>query len=106
MSQEEINKFILTLDGVTVGRPFDPKIEVFSVNNKMFALLYDQSTPVKLSLRCDPLLAKVLRQRYDEVMPGQKLNQKYWNTLLLTGQLTKEEIKDLIRLSFNLVANN
>jgi predicted DNA-binding protein (MmcQ/YjbR family) len=34
------------------------------------------------------------------------LNKKHWNTIICSGQLDDEEIKDLVRLSYNLVATN
>jgi predicted DNA-binding protein (MmcQ/YjbR family) len=69
----------------------------------MFALVRENKMPVQLSLKCDPLLAETLRQKYDTVMPGYHLNKKHWNTILLTGQLEWEEVEGLIRHSYNLV---
>jgi predicted DNA-binding protein (MmcQ/YjbR family) len=37
-------------------------------------------------------------------MPGYHLNKKHWNTILLSGQLSWEEVQDLIRHSYQLVA--
>ena len=68
----------------------------------MFALVREKKMPVQLSLKCDPLLAQTLREKYETVLPGYHLNKKHWNTIVLTGQLSWEEIKDLIRLSYDL----
>ena len=73
---------------------------------KMFALMPEKKTPINLSLKCDPQLAVLLRERYESVMEGYHLNKKHWNTVLLTGQLTDQEIKDLILHSYNLVVGN
>ena len=70
----------------------------------MFALVQEGSDPLRLSLKCEPQLAELLRQKYESVMPGYHLNKKHWNTILLTGQLEWDEVKDLIRHSHNLVA--
>jgi predicted DNA-binding protein (MmcQ/YjbR family) len=70
---------------------------------KMFALVTENKIPVQVSLKCDPLLAETLREKYDTVMPGYHLNKKHWNTILLTGQLPWEEVEGLITLSYNLV---
>ncbi len=72
----------------------------------MFALIPEGKDPVSLSLKCDPGLAKLLREKYESIMEGYHLNKKHWNTMLLTGQLGDERIKDLIRHSYNLVINN
>jgi len=71
---------------------------------KMFALIREGKTPIQLSLKCDPALAKTLRERYESVLPGYHLNKKHWNTILLTGQLSEQEIKDLITHSYNLAS--
>lgn len=70
---------------------------------KMFALIAEGSNPIRLSLKCDPKLAVLLREKYESVMPGYHLNKKHWNTLILTGQLSWEEVQDLIRHSYELV---
>ena len=69
----------------------------------MFALVAEKSDPIRISLKCDPLLAVTLREKYESVMPGYHLNKKHWNTVVLTGQLEWDEVKDLIRHSYELV---
>ncbi|MBI4034669.1 MmcQ/YjbR family DNA-binding protein [Candidatus Saccharibacteria bacterium] len=73
---------------------------------KMFALIQEGKDPVRLSLKCDPLLAETLRDKYESVLPGYHLNKKHWNTIILTGQLPWEEIQALIRHSHYLVAGD
>ena len=83
--------------------PFGEGVAVYKVQDKMFALIAEGKEPVRLSLKCDPLLAKTLREEYESVLPGYHLNKKHWNTMILTGQLSWEQVQDLIRLSYNLV---
>lgn len=89
--------------GAKLDYPFGEGVAVYKVDDKMFALVQEGSEPVRISLKCDPMLAETLRGRYETVMPGYHLNKKHWNTILLTGQLNWEEIKDLINHSYNLV---
>jgi predicted DNA-binding protein (MmcQ/YjbR family) len=71
---------------------------------KMFALIPEKkSPPYSISLKCDPQLAVLLREKYESVMEGYHLNKKHWNTILLTGQVPDQEVKDLIVHSYNLV---
>lgn len=72
--------------------------------SKMFALIPEGKDPVRISLKCDPTLAKLLREQYETVVEGYHLNKKHWNTIILTGQLPWEEIQGLIRHSYDLVA--
>ena len=68
----------------------------------LFAVLQTRSLGLNLSLRCDPQLALVLRERYETVLPGYKLPQKYWNTLVLSQQLAWPDVVGLIDHSYNL----
>ncbi len=86
--------------------PFGNDVAVYKVDGKMFALISEGKEPVRLSLKCDPQLAETLRSKYDTVMPGYHLNKKHWNTIVLSGQLSWEEIKDLIRHSYTLVTGS
>jgi len=70
---------------------------------KMFALMAEKSTPLQISLKCDPQLAALLREKYETILAGYHLNKKHWNTILLTGQVPDDEVRDLIRHSYELV---
>lgn len=83
--------------------PFGEDVAVYKVSGKMFALITEGKDPLQLSLKCDPNLSEVLREKYDEVMPGYHLNKKHWNTIVVSGQVPWDEIQDLIRLSYRLV---
>lgn len=72
-------------------------------SRKMFALVDEKSMPVRISLKCDPQLATLLRDKYESVLPGYHLNKKHWNTVICSGQLDDQELKDLIRHSYELV---
>ena len=109
MTHKEIEDYLLSMPDTWLDFPFGEGTSVYKVGNKeagegkMFAIIADDSKPLRLSLKCDPLLAKTLREKYESVLPGYHLNKKHWNTILCTGQLDDEEIKDLARLSYNLV---
>lgn len=104
MIHKEVEEYLLSMPDAKLDYPFGKEVAVYKVNDKMFALIREKKEPVQLSLKCDPLLAETLREKYDTVMPGYHLNKKHWNTILLTGQLSRDEIKDLIRHSYDLVS--
>jgi len=104
VDHKTVEKYLLSMPNAKLDYPFGEDVAVYKVKDKMFALVMEGKVPVQLSLKCDPLLAETLRQKYDTVMPGYHLNKKHWNTILLTGQLPWEEVKGLITLSYNLVA--
>lgn len=107
LDKETVENFILSFPGVSVDQPFKQPILVYRVgqdDQSMFALLNKDKLPLRLSLRCEPKLSQLLRDKYEEVMPGDHLDSKNWNTIVLSGQLSLEEIKDLIRHSYDIVS--
>ena len=107
MNRKELEEYVLSLPGAFLDYPFGEDVAVYKVpvgdDDKMFALIPEKKTPVSISLKCDPQLALVLREKYESVMPGYHLSKKHWNTILVTGQLTKDEIEGLILHSYQLV---
>jgi predicted DNA-binding protein (MmcQ/YjbR family) len=104
MTHKEVEEYLLSLPNARLDYPFGEDVAVYKVDDKMFALVSEKKEPVQLSLKCDPVLAVTLREKYETVLPGYHLNKKHWNTVILTGQLSWEEVKDLIRHSYDLVA--
>jgi predicted DNA-binding protein (MmcQ/YjbR family) len=106
MDHKTVENYILSMPNSRLDYPFGEGVAVYKTGDpgKMFALISEGKNPVRLSLKCDPKLSKLLREKYEEVMPGYHLNKKHWNTLVLTGQLEWPEVQDLIRHSYDLVA--
>jgi predicted DNA-binding protein (MmcQ/YjbR family) len=105
MDHKTVEDYILSMPNARLDYPFGEGVAVYKSGDKMFALIREGKTPVQLSLKCDPELSKVLREKYDEVMPGYHLNKKHWNTMVLAGQLEWEEVQGLIRHSYQLVTD-
>jgi predicted DNA-binding protein (MmcQ/YjbR family) len=110
MTHKELEEYLLSMPGAWLDYPFGEGTSVYKVgrkdvgkDEKMFALIADESKPLRVSLKCDPLLAQNLREKYESVLPGYHLNKKHWNTIICSGQLTDDEVKDLARLSYRLV---
>jgi len=104
VDHKTVEEYLLSMPNAKLDYPFGENTAVYKVNDKMFALVTEKKLPVQISLKSDPLLAETLREKYETVMPGYHLNKKHWNTIVLTGQLSWDEIKDLIRHSYDLVA--
>jgi predicted DNA-binding protein (MmcQ/YjbR family) len=103
MDHKTVEDYIMEMPDAVREYPFGEDVAVYKVDDKMFALMSENKTPVNLSLKCDPLLAQTLREKYETVLPGYHLNKKHWNTLVLSGQLEWPEVQDLIRHSYLLV---
>ena len=112
ITHKEMDQYLLEFPNTWLDFPFGEGTSVYKVGDKeanegkLFAIIADGSSPLRISLKCDPQLAETLRERYESVLPGYHLNKKHWNTIICSGQLDNEEIKDLVRLSYQLVTEN
>lgn len=105
MNHKTVEEYILSMPNARLDYPFGKDVAVYKAGDKMFALISEGKDPVRVSLKCNPLLAEKLREKFETVLPGYHLNKKHWNTVILTGQLPWEEIQGLIRHSYELVTN-
>jgi len=109
MTHKELEEYLLSFPNTWLDFPFGKGTSVYKVGHKetgegkLFAIISDNSKPLRVSLKCDPTLAEHLREKYESVLPGYHLNKKHWNTIVCSGQLSDEEVKDLARLSYDLV---
>jgi predicted DNA-binding protein (MmcQ/YjbR family) len=105
VSHKEVEHYLLNMPDAWLDYPFGESVAVYKTKaGKMFALVAEKSSPISISLKCDPQLAVTLREKYESVMPGYHLNKKHWNTIVMSGQLAWEEVQDLIRHSYQLVS--
>ena len=106
MTHKEFEDFILSLPKVWLDYPFGEGVAVYKTGDKpdgkIAAIVSEGSKPLRVSLKCDPKLAELLREKYESVLPGYHLSKKHWNTIICSGQLTNDEIFDLARLSYQL----
>ena len=104
MDHKTVEEYILSMPNSRLDYPFGEGVAVYKTGDKMYALISEDKKPLQLSLKCDPLLAETLREKYETVLEGYHLNKKHWNTIILTGQVPWDELQSLILHSYNLVA--
>lgn len=102
MNIEELRNFCLSLKGAEEGMPFDKKTLVFSVKGKMFCAT-DIEDYELINLKCNPEDAILLREKYEEVIPGYHMNKKYWNSVKTSGKIPSKQMEKWIKQSYNLV---
>ena len=102
MDIEMIRDYCLAKPGVIETLPFGPDALVFKVKDKMF-LLISMDNPDRFNVKCDPERAILLREEFDEVLPGYHMNKTHWNTVYITGRLTDKQLMEMIDHSYILV---
>jgi predicted DNA-binding protein (MmcQ/YjbR family) len=100
-----LREYCLSFPGSVETFPFGSETSVFKVAGKMFALSQLAQQPLRVSLKCDPLLAEQLRAAHTAVLPGYHLNKRHWNTVIVDGSLAEQMVKEMIEDSYDLVVS-
>ncbi len=101
LTRDQLVAHCLSKPATDESFPFNPVTAVYKVMGKMFALIPNDAPSI--SLKCDPELARILRETYPAVRPGYHLNKKHWNTVTIDGTIPDDEILEMIDNSFGLV---
>ena len=67
----------------------------------IFAIIHDGS-PLKVEMKTGTQLARILREK-ESVVPSKLMSEREWNLIIGQGQVSAEELRDLLRLSYRLV---
>jgi predicted DNA-binding protein (MmcQ/YjbR family) len=105
MDANDLRAWCLQQPGAIEDFPFGPTPSVFRVAGKIFALSRLQSTPLEVSVKCEPELAVGLRETHPAIRPGYHLNKRHWNTITLDGSLPDQFVRDMIEDSYDLIVS-
>jgi predicted DNA-binding protein (MmcQ/YjbR family) len=104
MDIEQLREYALQKNAVEEGFPFGEDTLVFKVNGKIFLLAGLDNSPLQFNVKCNPDKAVELREEYPTaVLPGYHMNKKHWNTIVVNGELSSTQIKEMVEDSYNLV---
>ena len=106
MDGVDFREYCLAKPNATEGTPFGETVLVFKVAGKMFALMSLDEVPATANLKCDPDLARELRDRYEQVRPGYHMNKRHWNTVEIDSGIPGVELRKMIDHSYDLVAKS
>ena len=99
VSEDDLLKFALSLGESTQKEDYTTRY--LSRGEKIFLAMSKGMTPVRIEVRCEKQLSKTLQERYESAMGGRLLGRNGLE-LVCSGQLSFDELCDLIRLSYNL----
>jgi predicted DNA-binding protein (MmcQ/YjbR family) len=105
MRASELRALCLAFPGSAETFPFGPGTSVFKVAGKIFAISGLSESPLRVSLKCEPLLAEQLREAHAAVVPGYHLDKRHWNTVTIDGSVSERLIKDMVEDSYDLVVS-
>ena len=106
MELEELKQYLLDKKGSAEDFPFGPEALVCKVMGKMFALVAWDETPLRVSLKCDPVRALELRMEFEDIQGAYHMNKKHWSMVNLGGSVPTELVLEMIDDSYDLVVKS
>lgn len=103
MNIETLRNYCLGKAGSEETLPFGPDTLVYKVNGKVFLLTGLDSEDFRFNVKCDPDKALELREEFPCVLPGYHMNKKHWNTIVVDGSVSSNQLKEWIDWSYDLV---
>lgn len=103
MNIETLQQYCLSKPDVEETLPFGPDTLVYKVNGKVFLLTGLDSEDFRFNVKCDPDKALELREEFPCVLPGFHMNKKHWNTIVVDGSVSSQQLKEWIDHSYDLV---
>lgn len=103
LTEQQLREHCLNKRGAEETFPFGDVPSVFKVMDKMFALLSVNENSPTITLKCNPTLGRLQREKYPAVQPGYHMNKQHWNTITVDGSIPEDELLEMIDDSYELV---
>ena len=108
-TREEALEYGLSFPDAYVDVPFhDDNWQLVRVrgSKKAFLWTFERDGFINLNLKTSPEARDFWRRIYKSVTPGFHQNKEHWNTVILDGSIPDEDVKTMIRESYDLVTDS
>lgn len=104
MTAEEIIGYCLSKPEAYVDFPFGDVPLCVKVKNRLFAQIYTDKKDLKITLNCDRITGEYYRSKYPGTVTRgyhcPPVQQPYFNTILLNGEVPDNELKEMMDHSY------
>lgn len=78
------------------------------IAGKMFAAVCfgDDGKAVFITLKLDPLESELLREQYEDIIPGYYMNKTHWSSVKADGLVPDELMGTLLDEAYGLILNS
>ena len=105
----DIIEYCLTKNGAYIDHPFGPDSLVIKVKGRIFAQLFTLNGEKMATFNCDAAQGQYYRMLYPGIVTRgyhcPPVQQPYFNTIRLTGEVALGEIKDMVDHAYARVIN-
>ncbi len=77
----------------------------YLLRGKMYAYIgvNDQNGRPLITLKLDPTYSDMLRQSFEDIVPGYYMNKVHWSSAYLDGAVPREVLTDMVSASYGIV---
>lgn len=70
----------------------------YKIGGKMFVAicLDEQNVPYYITMKLDPMEGQLLREQYDDIVPGYYCNKDHWNSVKPDGKVPDELLREML----------
>lgn len=104
MKYEWIDEYCLAKRGVE--KDYKPEWEAtrYMIRGKMFAIQGgDKDGKPIFTVKLEPEFGALLRQQYQDIVPGYYMNKEHWNSLYLEGNVPDEIVKEILDKAYEVL---
>jgi predicted DNA-binding protein (MmcQ/YjbR family) len=91
------------LPGVSHGRPFTEKLDVYKVAGKVFLIVTDAPEDLIVTVKAEPEYGRLLQHRHTSITPGHYLDKRHWISVGAGPGITADLVAELVDDSYRLV---
>ncbi|MCQ4936501.1 MULTISPECIES: MmcQ/YjbR family DNA-binding protein [Anaerotignum] len=88
-------------------KEFQPAWQAYKylLGGKMYALIgmNDQNGRPIITMKLEPMYSDMLRNQYENIVPGYYMNKVHWSTVYLDSEIPNEVLADMVRASYKLM---
>lgn len=107
MNYPWIHAYLLAKPGVTADLKQEWDWVRYQLGGKLFAAvcLDDKDKPVYVTMKLLPARGDLLRQQFEDIIPGYYCNKVHWNSVKADGCVPDALLKDMLDESYGLILN-
>ncbi len=100
-----IDEYLMSKNGVTKDYKLEWNWIRYHIGGKMFAAicLNGKNEPHYITLKAEPFESELLRQEYEDIIPGYYMNKTHWISVNPDGAVPDKLLKDLLGKAYTLV---
>ena len=104
MNAQRVTEYCLSKPGAVLEYPFGSEPAVFKVGGKIFATVYQKDGTTRFGMKCEPMLAELLRGQYSSITLMYK--SPHWIYIHYDGSVSDDEIFMQIDHSYDLIVKS